>query len=108
MKRIGFVMTVLFLALFSVQCATAGGVKDPGIQSRINELQKRIDNGIVTGELTRPEAVRVQRELDRIREKRAGFKADGYLGPREREILHHDLDLLEKMIYRLKHNPRRR
>jgi polyhydroxyalkanoate synthesis regulator phasin len=37
------------------------------IRNRIGELQKRIDKGIASGELTREEAAKVQSALDKIR-----------------------------------------
>ncbi len=108
MKRVSLVLVIVLSSFLSVRCATADDLRAPTIQARINELQRRIDQGVHSGELTRREAVRVQTELDRIRAKRARFRADGYLGPRERQILHHELDVLEGLIYRLKHNERRR
>ncbi len=101
-----FVVTLAF-ALVAVS-AYAGNTKDPGIHSRIEEQQKRIDQGIASGQLTRREADIVQDNLNRIRESEARMKSDGKLTPKERARLEHMLDRNSKMIYKEKHNPIRR
>jgi polyhydroxyalkanoate synthesis regulator phasin len=98
----------LIMFVLSVVAAYAGDTRDPGIRGRIEEQQKRIDQGIASGSLTRQEADIVQDNLNRIRESEARMKADGRLTPRERARLEHMLDRNSKMIYKEKHNPIRR
>ncbi len=88
--------------------AYAGNTKDPGVQSRFEEQQKRIDQGIASGQLTRGEAEIVQDNLNRIKAAEARMKADGSLTPKERKRLEHMLDRNSKMIYKEKHNPIKR
>ena len=75
-----------------------------GIRSRINVEHERIERGIERGSLTRPEAHRLKQELDYILNKIDRMKRDGYLDPREREIINRDLDRLDRDISREKRN----
>lgn len=79
-------------------------VKSTGFQARIDNQQKRIDNGIRSGELTRKEAEIVQENLDRIKAAYSRMKADGKLSEKEQEKLDKKLDRNDKMIYDKKHN----
>jgi hypothetical protein len=73
-----------------------------GIRTRIHEAKGRIDRGIERRTITRHEARRLQGELDRILDKIDRMKEDGYLSPREREKINHDLDRLDRDITREK------
>lgn len=73
-------------------------------QTRIDQQQKRIDNGIRSGELTRKEAEIVQENLDKIKAAYSRMKADGRLSEKEQEKLDSKLDRNDKMIYDKKHN----
>ncbi len=59
---------------------------------------KRIERGIEHGSLTRHEANKLLGELHGIRERIDRMRDDGHLDPRERDIVHHDLDRLERHI----------
>ena len=75
-----------------------------GIRSRIHEAESRIERGVERGSLTRPEAHRLQEELNGILYKIDRMKQDGYLDPRERDIINSDLDRLDRDISREKHD----
>lgn len=107
-KMVVAASAVLIVFVLSAIAVYAGNTKDPKIRERIEEQQKRIDQGIASGSLTRQEADIVQDNLNRIRESEARMKADGKLTPRERKRLEHMLDRNSKMIYKEKHNPIRR
>jgi len=79
-----------------------------GIRSRINVEYERIERGIERGSLTRPEAHRLRQELDHILNKIDRMKRDGYLDPREREIINRDLDRLDRDITMEKRTMNRR
>jgi septal ring factor EnvC (AmiA/AmiB activator) len=76
----------------------------PTVNERIVEMEKRIDQGIASKELTRHEADKLREELREIRRKERRMEADGRLSPRERDILHADLDRLKRHIFREKHD----
>jgi hypothetical protein len=76
----------------------------PGINKRQHNQQKRIFQGIRSGELTKREVYRLGNEQRRIAKKERIFKADGKLTRRERAILQHDLNHASGHIYREKHD----
>lgn len=98
----------MLIVAFIVSFAAAGNAKDPGIQARIEEQQKRIDQGLASGQLTRQEAGIVQDNLNRIKAAEARMKSDGTLTPRERRRLERMLDRNSRMIYKEKHDPIRK
>jgi len=72
-----------------------------GIRARIHDAKQRIDQGIEKGSLTRPEATKLNRELDGILQKIDRMKEDG-LSQMEREKINHDLDRLDRDIIKEK------
>jgi hypothetical protein len=86
----------------------AGNTYDPVINDRITEQQKRIDEGIASGQLSSAEADILQDNLNWIKAEETRLKADGKLTPKERARLNKMLDRNSNMIYKKKHNPIRR
>ena len=78
--------------------------KPAGFQTRIERQQKKIDDGLRSGELTRKEAEIVQENLDKIRSSYSRMKADGKLTEKEQDKLDKRLDRNDKMIVDKKHN----
>ncbi len=103
----GIKIMVVFMTLFFVAPAFAG-TGDPGVNKRQHRQQKRIAQGVRSGELTGREAVRLEREQARIARKEARFKSDGELTRRERAILHRDLNRSNRHIYGQKHDDQSR
>lgn len=108
MKKIFSVLLPLVAIIIMAGSAFAGNINDPGIQDRIAEQQGRIDTGIASGQLTRPEAATLQDNLNWIRTEEARLKADGRLTPHERKRLSRMLDRNSNMIHKKKHNPVKR
>jgi len=105
------IVAVLFTALIFGSIAICHAQERDwhgGIRSRINVEYERIERGIERGTLTRHEAHRLKQELDHILNKIDHMKRDGYLDPREREIINRDLDRLDRDITIEKRNPDRR
>ncbi len=75
-----------------------------GFQTRIEQQQKKIDNGARSGELTRKEAEILQENLDKIEKAYSRMKADGRLTEKEQNKLDKKLDRNDKMIFDKKHN----
>lgn len=86
----------------------AASTHDPAIHDRVAEQQRRIDQGIASGSLTRSEADILQDNLNWIKSEEARMKRDGRLTKHERERLHKMLDRNSNMIEKKKHNPARR
>lgn len=99
MKKLMLALLVTFMTFCSVEMGHAQeGDWRGGIRARVNVAFERIERGIERGSLTRPEAHRLKRELNHILYKIDHMRRDGYLGPREREIIHRDLDRLDRDI----------
>lgn len=108
MKRFFSIVLSLVAVIMITGAAFAGNINDPGIQNRIAEQQGRIDAGVASGQLTRPEAAILQDNLNWIKTEEARLKADGHLTPQERKKLGRMLDHNSNMIHRKKHNPVKR
>ncbi|HSB09488.1 MAG TPA: hypothetical protein VLM38_08225 [Blastocatellia bacterium] len=74
------------------------------INRRQYQEQRRIGQGIRSGELTRREAARLEAGLARIRIHERFARRDGDITPRERARLNHELNRESRAIYRQKHD----
>lgn len=83
-------------------------IADDAVAGRIGQRQARqqdrICQGVRSGELTRGETVRLERQQARIRQEKRCMKSDGNLTPAERLRLERMQDKASRDIYRLKHN----
>lgn len=77
---------------------------DADIEKRIDNQQKRIDQGVASRELTRHEADIVKDNLNEIRRRYSRMRKDDVLTMKEVEKLDKMLDENSKMIDRKKHN----
>jgi hypothetical protein len=98
------VMSALLLVAFA-SLAHAG---TPGVNKRQANQRARIHHGVVNGELTRHEAVRLRAGQRHIRRVERRAKADGVVSARERAHLHRMQNHESGKIWRLKHNGRNR
>jgi hypothetical protein len=78
----------------------------PGIDAREANQQRRITQGVESGQITPREFNRLERQQGRIQAAEARMKADGNLTPKERAKLQKRLDHSSRKIYRAKHNNR--
>jgi hypothetical protein len=74
------------------------------LSQRIENQQRRIDDGIAKRQLTRHEAEVVQDNLDWIRDTFARMKSDGRLTGREINKLEELLDSNSQLIAKKRHN----
>ena len=98
MKKVLF--AILGIALSAGTLATANAAT---INQRESQEQARIRQGIRGGELTRREAVRLEREQAKIRVDERFLRRNG-LTAKERERLQNELNRASKDIYRQKHD----
>ena len=83
----------------------AGKVFAPGLEKRMNIQNGRVGQGIHSGSLTKDEAKAIGGENKEYQEMLKAFKSnDGKVGPKERALLHKQMNEMSKMIYDLKHN----
>jgi hypothetical protein len=80
---------------------------DARVSQRQHELERRIEQGWRSGELTRPEYRRLHRALREVDRAEHYYSSDGGLSPRERRALHAQLDEVAREIYRQKHDVER-
>jgi hypothetical protein len=83
------------------------GVYDPG-HPRVNEIkQRRIANGVRSGELTPRETRHVEREEHRLKrnERRDMARDGGHLTKADQARLNREANHINRNIYRDKHNP---
>lgn len=88
--------------------AAAASAATPGIDQRQANQEKRIDNGVASGQLTRREAHRLERQQNRINHAENQAKADGTVTKAERKHLHHMQDHASGRIHRQKHDAQAR
>jgi uncharacterized membrane protein YebE (DUF533 family) len=79
----------------------------PGIDQRQANQERRIDQGIASGELTQREAARLERGQQRVDNMENRAKSDGVVTARERARIHQAQDVQSKRIYRQKHDRQR-
>ena len=72
------------LAVASLGAFAQGAAPTPRIDQREANQQARIDAGVASGQLTRREAIRLEREQARIARAERRAKADGVVTRRER------------------------
>jgi hypothetical protein len=108
-----FVTTIFALALIAgaatgAQAQARRGTHTPGINHRERRQQRRIRQGVRSDELTRREALRLERGERRIRHNEREAREDGHVTARERARLQRELNHESHHIYRAKHNRRDR
>lgn len=82
--------------------------KDPTATPRIDQRQvnqqKRIDQGVASGQLTPQEAANLQKREDKIAKDEAAAKADGKVTGAERRKLEREENHASRAIHRQKHD----
>lgn len=85
------------------QAASAPGAT-PRIDQRQANQEKRIEQGVASGQLTPRETLRLEREQKRIAVAEQKAKADGTVTAGERKKIHHMQDHASKDIRHQKHD----
>ena len=100
MKKAAMICALLVagIALSSAQTAT------PRVTKRQQNQQGRIEQGVKSGELTKGETRRLERQQGKIQRDKRAAKADGVVTPGERAKLNREQNRASKRVYRLKHN----
>lgn len=79
----------------------------PPVVKKSIKQQKKIQHGVKSGELTKKETVKLQRQQRRIFKAKRKAKADGVVTPKEKAKLHVRHKRANAAIYRMKHNKAR-
>jgi hypothetical protein len=104
MTLFGFCAAILLLSAAS---ALAGEPQTPVVDQRQENQQRRIGQGVASGELTPGETILLEKEQAGIRRAERRAKADGDVTPKERARLKKRQSKASRDIYRLKHNERK-
>ena len=80
----------------------------PQIDQRQDRQERRIEQGVRSGELTPRETARLERGQARIRQMERQALADGRISRRERAAIDREQGKQNQLIARLKHNDRAR
>ncbi len=100
--------TLIALMIASLPGLAAAQTPDTTSTKRIDKRQemqqKRIDQGVKSGQLTDKEAKRLDKGQQRVQKKEDKAMADGKMTKKERKRIEHDQDQQSKKIYREKHD----
>ena len=92
-------LTAIAAALFCGSAFAQTGT----VQRDVNQ-QRRIEQGVASGELTNREAARLERGQARDNAAQARARADGKVGPNEQRRLQRQENRQSRRIYREKHD----
>ena len=98
-------LTSLVIALFLATGVSP--VLATSVPKREKKQERRIERGIKNGKITPKEASRLRDQQAIIMAERLQAQKDGKITGRERAQEQHDLNVLNRDIYRKKHNKRR-
>ncbi len=76
----------------------------PGIDKRMANQQKRIDQGVASGQLTPKETARLEKREAKLAADTAKAKSDGVVTTAERKRLHREANRDSRAIAKKKHN----
>jgi hypothetical protein len=95
-------------AVIAITLAFAGGAlaqtATPGIDQRQANQEKRIDQGVKSGELNKREAARLEKREGKLQADKQKAQADGKVTKNERKKLNREANRDSKAIYRQKHD----
>ena len=99
-------LATLTLGLASVAAfaQATGPAATPGIDKRQANQEQRIDQGVASGQLTKRETRRLEREQTAINKAEDKAKADGTVTAQERKKIHVMQDRASKDIHHQKHD----
>jgi hypothetical protein len=96
----------LLVAALALTSIAEAQTRTPVINHRQNRQERRINQGVRSGELTRNEAGHLRNRENHIRAERRTAMAEGRMTPRQRAHIRHQENRLSRRIYRDKHNAR--
>ena len=96
------------LFFFGIAMISQAQTATPKVKDRQINQQKRIKQGIKSGELSKRETLRLQKQQASVQRTKKRAKADGVVTKKERARIHHKQNKTSKNIYRAKHNNRNR
>jgi hypothetical protein len=86
------------------QTTTPNPAATPGIDKRQANQEKRIEQGVKSGELNKKETARLEKREAKLQSDKEKAQADGKVTKKERKQLNHEANRDSKAIYRQKHD----
>ncbi len=102
MKKI----SALILAFSLTSSLSFAEPSTPRVDQRQQNQDRRIDQGVNSGQLTGAEERRLEKGQDRVENLEDQAKSDGVVTPAEKRRLERAQDRQNRKIYRAKHNNR--
>jgi hypothetical protein len=96
----------LLVAALAITSIAQAQTRTPVITHRQHNQDRRINNGVRSGELTRNETRHVRNDERRISADKRMARSDGHVTAGERNRLRHEENHTSRAIYRDKHNAR--
>ena len=104
-KMFSILIAISISIVFAVvSLAQTSGPGKKTIKHRQKNQQKRIGQGVRSGELTLKETIKLEKEQKEIQEDKKEAKSDGTVTKEERKEIHQDQNKASRHIYRAKHN----
>lgn len=100
--KLAIIGILLIIGIFSTQAQTS---KKAIKRTQINQ-QKRISNGVKSGELTRGEVIRLQKQQVNIQKTKRKAAADGVVTRKEKAVIRKKQAKASRNIARKKNNNR--
>ena len=102
MKSSRIITAIAFFSIISLSAAAQNNLS-------LHDENRRIRQGVVSGQLTAPELTRLKIQESQLRAEALRYKCnDGRIGPRERADLRRDNRRLSRNIFHQKHDRQRR
>jgi hypothetical protein len=98
------IVSLFVAAAFVLGASVVSMAGSHGVNKREYQEQRRINQGIRSGELTRREAGRLEAGMAKIKTDERFARMDGTVTPRERARLQRELGRESRGIYRQKHD----
>lgn len=98
------VLAALALPVFAQTAPAKDPAATPGIDKRQAEQQKRIDQGVQSGQLTSKEAARLEKGQERVQAMEDKAKADGKVTKQERARIQHAQNVQSRHVAKGKHD----
>jgi hypothetical protein len=94
----------LLVAALAITSIAQAQTRTPVINQRHHNQERRINQGVRSGQLTRNEARHLRTREARINHDKRMAKADGHVTVAERRHLRREQNRTSRAIYRKKHN----
>lgn len=108
MKMQALITALVFAVSGTAFAQTSQTARDPAATPRLDQRQanqeKRIEQGVASGQLTEKEAARMEKREDKLEADKQAAKADGKVTAQERKQLHHEANRDSRAIFLQKHD----